>query len=210
MGFTEEKWGNRIKRRSDMSGFVYHLTKAEIDSNGKEVLSAFERLLKIISERKINGSTTKSGFIIGNRKAVCFQDAPISGIVQNVFHENTYREDLGGKIRYTYLGLAFPKPYIFRNGGRPVLYEKKEIAKKILPENEWWRIVDYNLSDKNKIIDWTHEREWRMPTDSFHFELSKAAILIPNNDLHKSLIEELPKEDLKSIFGMVQISPIIY
>lgn len=130
MAFTKDKWIKRIKSRTDISAHVYHLTKAEVDGDGKKVLDALERLLKIVSERKINGSTTKSGFITGDRKAVCFQDAPITGIVQNVLHENDYREELGGKTRYTYLGIAFPKPYIFQNGGRPVLYEEKEVAKK--------------------------------------------------------------------------------
>lgn len=209
MAFTQKKWIKRIKSRTDMSAYVYHLTKAEVDGDGKVILNALERFLKIIGERKLNGSTTESGFITGNRKAVCFQDAPISGIVQNVLHENSYRDELGGKTRYTYFGLGFTKPYIFQNGGRPVLYEEKEIAKKILPKDEWWRIVDYNLSDEKKIVDWTHEREWRMPTDEFHFDLSKAMLLVPNKSRYAELIEKLPKEDLKTVLGIIQISPIL-
>lgn len=195
MAFSKDKWIKRIKSRTDVSAYVYHLTKAEVDDDGKKVLDALGRLLKIVSERKINGSTTKSGFITGDRKAVCFQDAPITGIVQNVLHENDYREELGGKTRYTYLGIAFPKPYIFQNGGRPVLYEEKELAKKFLPKDEWWRIVDYNLSNEKKIVDWTHEREWRMPTDEFHFDLSKAILLVPNSSRHNQLIKKLPEKD---------------
>lgn len=209
MAFTEGKWTKRIQYRTDLSGYVYHLTKAEI-SKGKEILSALDRLLKIISERKINGSTTESGFITGNRKAVCFQDAPISGIVQNVLHEDSYRKELGGKIRYTNFGLAFPKPYIFRNGGRPVFYEDKEIAKKILPRDEWWRIVDYNLTDGKNIVDWTHEREWRMPTNEFNFDLSKATILVPSSARYRELIEKLPDSDLNDILGIIQTSLLKY
>lgn len=210
MGYTSEKWAARIQHRQDISGYVYHLTKAEVDGNGNLKLSTLERLLKIIKERKINGSTTESGFITGNRKAVCFQDAPISGIVQNVLHEFLNKDELGGKVRYTYIGLAFSKSYIFQNGGRPVFYEQKEIAKKILPYNEWWRIVDFNLMDKDNLIDWSHEREWRMPTDEFHFNLSKCHILLPNGDIHKELVEKLPLEDLKTISGIIQISPLVF
>ena len=210
MGYGVEKWSKRIQYRSDLSGYVYHLTKAELDSNGKTVMDALDRLIKIITERKLIGSSTQSGFITGNRKAVCFQDAPIQGIVQNVLHENSFRKELGGKVRYTYLGLAFPKSYIFQQSDRPVFYEEKEKAKKILPRDEHWRIVDFSLLDKENIIDWTHEREWRLPADEFHFDLSKANILLPNKDRYKTLIEKLPEEDLKAVQGMIQISPLVY
>lgn len=149
MAYTHEEWNQRVKSRSDLSGYVYHLTKAEVNKNGKVILSAIDRLMKIINERKLIGSNTESGFITGKRKAVCFQDTPISSLMENIVHERDFREKLGGKTRYVSVGLAFPKPYIFQIGGRPVFYESKEVAKRILPESEWWRIVDYNLMDKN-------------------------------------------------------------
>lgn len=205
-----EKWAKRIRYRTDLSGFVYHLTKAETNIDGKENLGALDRLVKILTERKLIGSSTQSGFITGNKRAICFQDAPISGIVQNVLHENSYRDELGGKVRYTYLGLAFPKSYIFQQGGRPVFYEEKEKAKKILPPEEHWRIVDFSLLDKDNIIDWTHEREWRLPADEFHFKLSQAIILLPNEERYRELIEKLSEDDLKAVMGLIQISPLVY
>ncbi|WP_281976053.1 DUF2971 domain-containing protein [Halobacillus litoralis] len=210
MGYSVDAWRRRIQYRNDLSGYVYHLTKSSIDEDGNQVMSALDRLLKIIKERKLNGSSTESGFITGNQKAICFQDAPISGIVQNVAHENTYRQELGGKVRYTYVGLAFPKPYIFQNGGRPVFYEEKEKAKRILPPEEHWRIVDYSLLNENNIIDWTHEREWRMPRNEFYFEIPKATILLPNQELYVELLAKLSKEELQEFFGFIQISPLIY
>ncbi|MGG0789277.1 DUF2971 domain-containing protein [Peribacillus simplex] len=210
MGYSVEQWSKRIRYRSDLSGYVYHLTKAELGSDGKTTMKTLDRLIKIITERKLIGSSTESGFITGNRKAVCFQDAPIQGIVQNVLHENSFRAELGGKVRYTYLGLAFPKPYIFQQGGRPVMYERKEIAKKILPEDEWWRIVDLNLMNKDNIVDWTHEREWRLPADEFNFDLDRVTVILPNGDIHKEIIEKLPSDDLKNITGMIQITPLVY
>ncbi|MCZ2260603.1 DUF2971 domain-containing protein [Sporosarcina sp. G11-34] len=210
LGYSYENWRKRIQYRTDLSGYVYHLTKAETNNDGKENLSALDRLVKIITERKLIGSSTKSGFITGDRKTVCFQDAPISGIVQNVLHENTYKEDLGGKIRYTYFGLAFPKPYIFQQGGRPVFYEEKANAKNILPLKEHWRIVDFSLLDKDNIVDWTHEREWRLPADEFHFELSKATILLPNEATYRLLIDKLSEDDLKAVMVLIQISPLVF
>jgi len=122
MAYDFEKWKERIKSRTDLSGYVYHLTKPVLDVNGNTTLKAIDRLINIINERKLDGSSTQSGFIIGNKKAVCFQDAPIRGIAQNVIHEQDFRKELGGKIRYKGIGLAFTKPYIFNKGGRPVIY----------------------------------------------------------------------------------------
>jgi len=210
MGYNYEHWAKRIQYRTDLSGFVYHLTKPKSDSPEDIVTAVTERLIKIIQERKLIGSSTQSGFITGNRKAVCFQDAPISGIVQNVVHEGAFRRELGGKIRYVGLGLAFPKSYIFQQGGRPVMYEKKETAKKILPKDEWWRIVDFNLMDRENIVDWTHEREWRLPADEFHFDLSRAVILLPNSDIHKLFLRKMADEDLQTINGIIQTSPLVF
>ena len=90
---------------------------------------------KILTERKIVGSN-KNGFIIGNERAVCFQDIPLYGVCQNTFHEQENRAELGGSIRYNPIGLTFEKEYVFLKGGRPVLYEQKDIAKEIMPEKE--------------------------------------------------------------------------
>lgn len=210
MGYGYEQWVKRIQYRTDISGFVYHLTKSIRNNDGEVTMSATERLIKIIEERKLNGSSTQSGFITGNRKAVCFQDAPLSGVIQNVVHEREFKKELGDKVRYVGVGLAFPKSYIFQQGGRPVMYEGKETAKKILPKDEWWRIVDFSLMDKENIIDWTHEREWRLPADEFHFDLSRAIVLLPNGDRHQELLEKLSPENLKTINGIIQTSPLVF
>ncbi|MGG1164806.1 DUF2971 domain-containing protein [Bacillus mycoides] len=210
MGYDLEQWKKRVQYRTDLSGVLYHLTKCEIKEDGKVTLNALDRLIKILVEGKINGSSTESGFIIGDRKAVCFQDAPMSGIVQNIVHEEEFRKELGGKIRYRGIGIAFSKSYIFRNGGRPVLYEEKSKAKIMLPREEWWRIVNFNLVQDDNIIDWTHEREWRMPEDEFHFDVSDVVVLLPNTQQYRSFIERCPKEILKKIKGIVQLGLMRY
>ena len=65
---------------------------------------------------------------------------------------------------------------------------KKKVAKKILPEDEWWRIVNLNLDDKSNYIDWMHEREWRLKGD-FEFELSQAVVLLSNTTSYKLFIQ---------------------
>ena len=211
MAYTFDKWSRRVKYRSDLSGHLYHLTKKVTDKEGKTIMTATEVLIKIIKERKLIGSSTEKGFIVGERKAVCFQDTPIYSLTQNIVHENAFREELGGKVRYVSVGLAFSKPYIFNHGGRPVFYESTEKGKRILQDTDWWRIVDFDLSDKNNIVDWTHEREWRIPVEeSFDFDLSKATIVVPNQASYVKLLEGLPLEDIKSVLGIVQTSLLIY
>ena len=168
MGYTQAKWLGRIRNRTDISGYLSHLTKEHCDR------SAVQNLVKILEERTIVGSSN-SGYVAGRFSATCFQDVPLYSLCQNTYHEQIYRNELGGKIRYSPIGLAFLKSYIYSKGGRPVIYEKLEVAKKLLQEDEWWRIVSFDLSNKQEIIDWTHEREWRFK-GNFEFAIEKAYI----------------------------------
>lgn len=209
MGYDVERWKNRMSQRSDMTGFLTHLTRAALDTNGKVTMDTTDVLLKILREQKINGSTTASGFIVGPDKAVCFQDAPLYGITQNVLHEQTQRKDLGGKIRYRASGLLFTKLDLFRAGARPVIYEKTEVAKEFLHKDEWYKIVNLDFSDNEKIIDWTHEREWRIKGD-FYFNLSQATVLLPNKIAYKKFVENTDDTILSEIAGIVTMNNIIY
>jgi hypothetical protein len=185
MGYTEKEWERRLAERSDLSSHVVHLTRH--GANNQDALSV---LLKILSDRTIEGSDTASGFICGSRKAVCFQDVPLAGVCQNVFYEQKYREaNKGCKTRYLAIGLAFPKAYVYAKGGRPVVYDKTTAAKCYLPEDQHWRIVNFDLDDMANIVDWTHEREWRVP-DEFRFEVEQATVLLTNESSYRSFMEK--------------------
>ncbi len=168
MGYDRKQWLKRIAERSDMSSQVVHLTReGEIENTRHDV---FDILLKILMEQRITGSSTKSGFICGKRSAVCFQDVPLQSLCQNVYYEQKYRElNQQAKLRYRAIGLAFSKAYVYQHGGRPVIYDKTSEAKRYLPEADWWRIVNFDLGSDQNVIDWTHEREWRI-TDGFEFD----------------------------------------
>src|SRR4051794_1161586 len=101
MNYNKEKWLKRLRNRSDISGYVTHFTKE------RGVVQAINVLIEILKSKKIKGSTTDKGFIIGNERAVCFQDAPISGLTQNLIHEQYNHVELGQKIRYRGIGLSF-------------------------------------------------------------------------------------------------------
>ncbi len=212
MPYSLDNWKQRIASRSDLTGHLIHLTRtANIDA--KE-LSSLEVLMKIILEQCLLGSSTKSGFICGNRKAVCFQDTPLYQLTQNIYSEQEYRkQNSNAKLRYVGIGLMFTKTYVYNNGGRPVIYDKTEEAKAYLPLQEWWRIVKLELSDESNIIDWTHEREWRLP-DDFNFKLEETIVILPNTKAYKNFISECRSIDkvdiLTKIKGIVTLNAVFF
>ena len=156
---------------------ITHLT------HGKDNDEAFENLWKILIDKKINGSGN-SGFINGRRKAVCLQELPLSAIAENLIYEET----LNDKVRYSPFGIRFYKGFIYNKGGRPVIYEDKDVMKSLLPESEYWRIVDLNLSKKDSFVDWRHEREWRVP-DELSFNYSNIEVIVKHVEYYRKLVK---------------------
>lgn len=208
MAYTKKDWIRRISERSDMCSHLVHLTR-----QSEEIPNVLDVLVKILVERRLIGSSTESGFICGSRRAVCFQDAPLHSICQNTFYEQKKREqDPKEKVRYLALGLAFPKDYLFNLGARPVIYEQTEVAKSFLPPDEWWRIVRLDLSNETFFIDWTHEREWRLP-DYLEFDLNQVTIIGIRNATIKAVAENYKKatgEELRDqVRGIVTLHDIL-
>ena len=202
----------RMAERSDLTSNVVHLTRGA-GEDGKSP-DAVNVLPKILRERKINGSTTNSGFIVGDQPAVCFQDAPLYHVAQNIHAEELFRGTNGKtKVRYVGVGIMFPKTYVYRMGGRPVFYEKKDVAKQLLPKGEHWRIVNYDLSMDDAFTDWTHEREWRV-RDEFEFSLDKATIILSCHKAYSLFIKRCSKDEnkgiLERIHGLVNLGAVYF
>lgn len=85
--------------------------------------------------------------------------------------------------------------------------------KSILPKDEHWRIVNYDLSKQQHMIDWTHEREWRVPGD-IEFEYKNIEVLVSSNVYYKKFIEYCIQKDkldmLQEINGIVVMNTIFY
>ena len=201
---NNKEWGERISHRTDISVGVVHLTKEAGE------LSALEVLMKIIEEQTIVGSTNKTvdghprGFICGNDPVVCFQDVPLYSLSENILWEQQlHKKKSESPIRYAPFGLRFDKRYVFRNGGRPVIYEKTDIAKSFLPEDEYWRIVKLDLENNDNIIDWTHEREWRIKGD-FHFELSEVEILLSDQSSLKKFNKYCKEKNMENLLNEIK------
>lgn len=196
-----------MAERSDLSSQIVHLTR-EVETS-----KVVDVLYEIVSQRQLIGSITKSAFICGSTPAVCFQDAPLHGICQNVFFEQKSKESKkNSRTRYKAFGPAFSKEYAFRKGARPVIYDRTSDAKKYLPPELHWKIVNFNLSKDDAFIDWTHEREWRVP-GNFCFELKEATLLFVNSLTYQSFAKKCKENGtnfLEEVRGVVVMDNVLY
>ncbi|NHN34690.1 DUF2971 domain-containing protein [Paenibacillus agricola] len=221
MGINFEDWSTRISSRSDLTGRLTHLTKpidgVDIKEKTFDQINelAVDNLIKILTEQKLIGSSRK-GFIVGNNKAVCFQETPLYGLIQNVEHEKARRlRNPTEKLRYCGVGLSFIKPIVYHKyNGRPVIYEKTEEAKRFLPQEQWWRIVDieygFNEPWSWNITDWTHEREWRVKGDmSIDIETDYIHIILYNPNTVKYFLEKCPPKFIPHLNGITTLTSIL-
>ena len=204
----KKDWRKRFKNRVDLSSRVTHLTKGDTDDE------AFENLISILEEKSIRASKTGSNFINGDIPAVCLQEAPLIAIAENLQYEEQLREeDEKQRIRYLGFGIRFHKDFIYQNNGRPVIYDDTNQAKEYLHKSDWWRIVRLDLSDENHMIDWTHEREWRVPGDLL-FDYSQCEIIVPSPVYYHKFVEYCLKnnreEILLEIQGIVVMASVYY
>jgi Putative abortive phage resistance protein AbiGi, antitoxin len=150
------------------SNFVAHFTKGKADV-------PFHNITKILNERKILAGTLPWT----RNPAVCFTECPWSSL-------------LGHAKNYSAYGIGFTKAHVFAAGGGPAFYvradhwEKQQWADHVKtfvtpfwpnyrPKKEGWKKP---LGGKS--IDYSHEREWRVPHD-FSFDLEDIQfVVLPN------------------------------
>jgi hypothetical protein len=98
MAYTAKLWSERVRSRIDIAGQIIHLPRSATINGTK--ISALQRVLKILRERRLLGSTSASGFIVGGTRAVCFQDAPLYSVCQNIdFERLLVREKQSNRVR---------------------------------------------------------------------------------------------------------------
>jgi len=124
-----------------------HFTRAS------RTASALDNLVAILREGVIRANRR---MIRGTQPAVCLFDAPPSELRTLLERRN--------RRRYEPFGIAIDKRYAFKMGARPVIYLPWREAAEILAPAEHWRVVETQM-DRTPPVDWTHEREWRVPGD---------------------------------------------
>lgn len=219
VAYSPTAWRKTNKDRTDLTGFLTHLTRPQLQNN----LGATDVLIKILRERILLGST--EGYIVGKDKVVCFQEAPLYSIAENAInHIEEYEKKANpfAKLRYYPCGLSFPKEVMYQLfdgntmdpipnlGVRPVIYEKTEIAKQFLTENEYWRIVDFELIGGEGVTDWTFEREWRIKTDSFTLHYSNTTVLLRDSNQYQEFMNKIEPDIVKQLAGIVCLDKLLY
>jgi len=114
---------------------------------------ALDNLVAILREGVVRGS---SRMVRNKSSVVCLFDAPLSELAKALDPRN--------RRRYQPFGIAVDKRYAFKMGARPVIYLPWNEARQILPEQELWRVVSLDI-ERVPAIDWSFEREWRIPGD---------------------------------------------
>jgi hypothetical protein len=179
-----------VTNRPDFSEYVVHFTKPKAplglsthrtDANLLQIKAqdARKRLENILSQKQI--IATPMPWI--NAKAVCFTECVWDSLLQHCKHYSAY-------------GVGFHKSVLMNQGGGPALYMRrdlKDFQRSHKPNGGGWSpqlepfITDFNpeygpedLKNRwapKKSVDFSHEREWRVPGD-FRFTRADIAFII--------------------------------
>jgi hypothetical protein len=114
-------------------------------------------------------------------RAVCFTEVPLSGVQYFVGPKD--------KPRYSHYGIAVSKEAAFKRGARPVIYLPDNEADWI-PDEHKWRHVRFEFGK----VDWTHEREWRLPGDLDLRKLPGIYVLVETGPEAEEIVSLDPKK----------------
>lgn len=199
---------NFTSNRPDFSEYLVHFTR-DGDFCNKEQLEEVSQFRKMTAKQKILSILNTKKIIASqmpwtNTKGVCFTECPWSSLLAHAEIYSPY-------------GIGFKKSTVFDKKGAPVFYLRgnlfkrlKELKHKPAIIQELWKYVttfsppyrtEYVKKQERKIgitksIDYSHEREWRCPSD-FKFEISNIEFLVV-----KSFddIKEVPTQ-IKELLG---------
>jgi hypothetical protein len=179
--------------RPDFSDYVAHFTKDAPPFGAKENPeedaikavkgSAYERIVSILTSQKILATPMPWT----NRAAVAFTECPWGSLLDHT-------------KQYSPFGLGFKKSHLFAAGGGPAIYlrphlhvNQQDFRSETVPE---WRGFHPELYAfvspfcppyapkaymdkhwKRKPVDYSHEREWRVPHE-FSFKLAQVQFVV--------------------------------
>lgn len=170
--------------RDDLSDCLIHLTKGDLEKE------AFPNFLSIIHDRALKGGT---GFIKGKHTCVCFSEAPVSKLGHLL--ATTVKVDSATSFKYKPYGVMFKKRWIYKEGGRPVIYQEDADYDLLHPEKKHLHVRFY-LSDAYD-VDHTWEREWRVKTDILPFTPKDVTLIVPQRAVIDVLKENHHSEQTK-------------
>ncbi|MEQ1543747.1 hypothetical protein [Methyloglobulus sp.] len=156
----------RLVRR-DVSDLLFHFTRSTNDSPANSVLHA------ILNEGKLRGTSRWSE----PDKIVCFTESPIQEF-NSIFSLVTIASSESERPRYEPYGIAVSKKWLYKKGGRPVIYDHPD-ALCDYPESLRYRYVQYNPA--SPMEDYTWEREWRIKIDELELDSQHTLVVVPSS-----------------------------
>jgi hypothetical protein len=192
-------------RRPDFNRAVVHFTRERVERSRPppegitRVVQPFEVLREILTSGVLRGSGNE-GYVKGTQRAVCLSEIPLSAL----HHFADPPTETNEKGKYRFYGLAFSKQSIFEAGGRPVIYLPDNEGEWI-PEEQKWRHVRYEHGK----VDWTHEREWRVPGDLNLTKLPGCYALVWKHSEVEELQKVATKVPLRGILPMEHLSMML-
>lgn len=169
--------------RPDFSNYLAHFTvgrqpfsKAATNPTLQfKGMKAVDRLENILKSKKIYASRLPWN----NKEAVCLTECPWGSLLA---HAKTYSP----------YGVGFTKEFIFSKSGGPAFYVRSDLYDKqqwsddlhkfvtpFWPEYRPAELKDYGVM-KGRSVDYSHEREWRVPVD-LEFEYEDIAFVVLND-----------------------------
>lgn len=169
--------------RPDFSLFLSHFTRdgkfchAEQNQDKADFqnMTALQKLCSILEMKEIKTSIMPWT----NTPGLCLTECPWSSLLVHTKQYSSY-------------GIGFSKEFIYKNNGGPVFYMRKKFMnalersikdKRVLQEI-LAMVTPYSPSFETrsmrkliKLVDYTHEREWRL-SSNLHFEYQDIAFLI--------------------------------
>ena len=154
---------------ADSLDYLAHFTK------DTPLLDAYDALVNILTQHVIKAYTLPWT----NNPAVCFTECPWPSLVAHAKHYAPY-------------GIGFSKPHVFAAGGGPAYYVRADLWEKqewadhvktfVTPFWPAYRPDDLKSAKhlKGKTVDYSHEREWRVPHD-FNFDCSQVEFIVMKN-----------------------------
>ncbi len=145
------------KVRRDISDRLWHFTRRD----GKSL----QTLETILTTERIVGGTDK----YCAERSVCFTEMPLLEAIRQ-----SPTLDMHSYGRLSDYGIGFKKDWVFGKGGRPVIYGLASEKHK-LPTDMRWRHCDLDLAMG---IDFTWQREWRVPVAELAFDASQDPLVV--------------------------------
>lgn len=170
--------------RRDLAALAIHWTRTD---PGGFLDEAPRRDARTVLEQILGESFLRGGnrFIRGGHICVCFTEAPLAEMVSLFASAAAAGE--ANALRYEPFGVGVPKEWLFQRGGRPVIYQPDAEYER-LPAEIQWRHCRYEPPG----VDFTWEREWRIPTDRLDLDRAQTWVFVPTPDMAHHLAERRP------------------